>query len=107
MPCRKIFSLFVFRQLFRHFYSLPWASIAERVDLISWRNVFLNLCLLQIKEGLEWSQKALDAELANPQGLEGRCHLYIGLGYSLQASATHLRKEKDALNASALSAFYK
>ncbi|XP_034253194.1 tetratricopeptide repeat protein 7B [Thrips palmi] len=58
-----------------------------------------------IPEGLEWSQKALERELTRPQHLESRCYLYFGIGYSLQAANTHLRKEKEELNSKALQSF--
>lgn len=56
-------------------------------------------------EGSEWSQKALERELTRPQHLESRCYLYLGIGYSLQAADTHLRKEKEELNSKALQSF--
>ncbi|KAH0945183.1 hypothetical protein HN011_004668 [Eciton burchellii] len=47
-----------------------------------------------IKEGIEWSQKALQRETANPQGLQSRCHLYIGIGHSMLSANTIVKQDK-------------
>ncbi|XP_021924008.1 tetratricopeptide repeat protein 7B isoform X2 [Zootermopsis nevadensis] len=63
--------------------------------------------LNQIGEGLDWSTQALSREMSNPQGLLSRCHLFLGIGYNLQAAANHLKQEKQHLVISAFDAFHK
>lgn len=63
--------------------------------------------LLQLTTGLEWSTMALSRETANPQSLLSRCHLYLGIGYSLQAAATFLKHEKQQLVTHAFDAFHR
>lgn len=63
--------------------------------------------LNQIGEGLDWSKQALSREMTNPQSLLTRCHLYLGIGYSLQAAANHLKQEKQHLVTCAFDAFHK
>ncbi|KAJ4428146.1 hypothetical protein ANN_24160 [Periplaneta americana] len=63
--------------------------------------------LNQVAEGLEWSNKALNREISSPQSLLSRCHLYLGIGYNLQAAANHLKQEKQHLVNSAFDAFHK
>ncbi|KAJ9596857.1 hypothetical protein L9F63_012113, partial [Diploptera punctata] len=62
--------------------------------------------LNQVNEGLEWSSQALSREMSSPQSLLSRCHLYVGIGYSLQAAAIHLKQEKQYLLSSAIESFH-
>ncbi|XP_049781839.1 tetratricopeptide repeat protein 7B-like isoform X2 [Schistocerca cancellata] len=61
----------------------------------------------QFAEGLQWSCQALSRETSSPQNLASRCHLYIGIGYSLQAANTTLKHEKQQLIQSALDSFHR
>ncbi|KAL7301291.1 hypothetical protein TKK_0006030 [Trichogramma kaykai] len=63
--------------------------------------------LNKISEGIEWSQSALSRETTNPQGLVARCHLFIGIGYSLRCANTNLKQEKAQYSQSAFDAFNK
>lgn len=63
------------------------------------------LFYFQISDGIELSNQALARDIASPQNLTSRCHLHIGIGYSLQATNAHVKQEKQYLIASALEAF--
>ncbi|XP_043275084.1 tetratricopeptide repeat protein 7B isoform X2 [Venturia canescens] len=63
--------------------------------------------LNMIKEGVEWSQKALQRETSSPQGLQSRCHLYIGIGNSILSSNTILKQDKVHHTTTALDCFHK
>ncbi|XP_068086274.1 tetratricopeptide repeat protein 7B isoform X4 [Anabrus simplex] len=63
--------------------------------------------LNQVTSGIEWSQQALSRENSSPQNLASRCHLYLGIGYSLQAASTHLKHERQHLITNAFEAFQK
>ncbi|KAG5883176.1 hypothetical protein JTB14_018193 [Gonioctena quinquepunctata] len=66
------------------------------------------LCYEQLNlavEGLNFSMEAREKSLTSPYGLLGRSHLYIGLGYHLQAEACQLRKEKEQLRIRAVDNF--
>ncbi|XP_028144686.1 tetratricopeptide repeat protein 7B [Diabrotica virgifera virgifera] len=58
-----------------------------------------------IVEGTNFSMQAREKALTSSDGLLGRCHLYLGIGYHLQAEACQLRKEKDQLRHNALNNF--
>lgn len=49
--------------------------------------------------------EAREKALASSSGLLGRCHLYIGIGYHLQAESCQLKKEKEELRCRALDNF--
>lgn len=57
--------------------------------------------------GLKWSEKALkiEKETSSPQGLLARCHIYVGIGYQLKATAAQLKNEKNQFNDLALENF--
>ncbi|XP_017880228.1 tetratricopeptide repeat protein 7B isoform X2 [Ceratina calcarata] len=63
--------------------------------------------LNMIKEGIEWSQKALQRETSNSQGLQSRCHLYIGIGHSILAANTIVKMDKTYHTKTALECFQK
>ncbi|KMQ92858.1 tetratricopeptide repeat protein 7b [Lasius niger] len=50
--------------------------------------------LNMLSEGVEWSQKALQRETASPQGMQSRCHLYIGIGHSMLSANTIVKQDK-------------
>lgn len=56
-------------------------------------------------DGVEFSQEAKKRELQFPSGLLGKCHLYVGIGYYLQAQACLLKHEKCNFNTKALENF--
>ncbi|GLV31859.1 Tetratricopeptide repeat domain 7 [Carabus blaptoides fortunei] len=58
-------------------------------------------------EGLHWAQQARSREQIRPQGLLGRCWLYVGIGYQLMANGTHLKQDKGHYSIQALEAFQK
>ncbi|XP_011646054.2 tetratricopeptide repeat protein 7B [Pogonomyrmex barbatus] len=60
-----------------------------------------------INEGIEWSQKALQREMANPQGMQSRCHLYIGIGHSMLSANTIVKQDKVHHTNTALDFFQK
>lgn len=60
-----------------------------------------------IKEGIDWSQKALQRETANPQGLQSRCQLYIGIGNSIYSVNTTIKQDKQHHTNLALEYFHK
>lgn len=45
-------------------------------------------------EGTEFSKEGLQREQAYPSGILGRCYLYVGIGYMLQANVTLLKQNK-------------
>lgn len=63
--------------------------------------------LNMVKEGVEWSQKALQRETASPQGLQSRCHLYIGIGNSILSANTILKQDKVHHTTTALDCFHR
>ncbi|XP_033190579.1 tetratricopeptide repeat protein 7B isoform X1 [Bombus vosnesenskii] len=63
--------------------------------------------LNMIKEGIEWSQKALQRETSNSQGMQSRCHLYIGIGHSILATNTIVKMDKTYHTKTALECFQK
>lgn len=60
-----------------------------------------------MKEGIEWSQKALQRETSNFQGMQSRCHLYIGIGHSILATSTIVKMDKTYHTKTALECFQK
>ncbi|XP_043249151.1 tetratricopeptide repeat protein 7B [Colletes gigas] len=63
--------------------------------------------LNMIKEGIEWSQKALQRETSNSQGMQSRCHLYIGIGHSIFSVNTIVKLDKNYHTKTALECFQK
>ncbi|XP_031826819.1 tetratricopeptide repeat domain 7 isoform X2 [Nomia melanderi] len=63
--------------------------------------------LNMIKEGIEWSQKALQRETASSQGMQSRCHLYIGIGHSILSANTIVKLDKTNHTKTALECFQK
>lgn len=61
----------------------------------------------QVNEGIEWSQKALQRETASPQGMQSRCHLYIGIGHSMLSANTIVKQDKVHHTNTALDCFQK
>ncbi|XP_034940307.1 tetratricopeptide repeat protein 7B [Chelonus insularis] len=95
---------------YTHAYSV--LEIVTRLSAIKVMPCLLaaRLCyehLDKVKEGIEWSQKALQREMNNPQGLMSRCHLYIGIGNSIMAGNTFVRQDKMQYTTSALESFHK
>lgn len=55
------------------------------------------LCYEQLNtpfEGTEFSQEALKRETSHSTGILGRCYLYVGIGYHLQANVTLIKHDK-------------
>jgi len=69
------------------------------VCLLAARTCYERLDLLA--EGVEWAQRALDTELAHPQDLLSRCHLYLGIGLYLQSHETETRDTRVSLSQAA------
>ncbi|XP_018314868.1 tetratricopeptide repeat protein 7B isoform X9 [Mycetomoellerius zeteki] len=63
--------------------------------------------LNMINEGIEWSQKALQREMASPQGMQSRCHLYIGIGHSMLSTNTIVKQDKVNHTNTAMDCFQK
>ncbi|KAG7205179.1 hypothetical protein KM043_018269 [Ampulex compressa] len=63
--------------------------------------------LNMIKEGIEWSQNALQRETTNSQGMQSRCHLYVGIGHSILGANTIIKPDKNYHTTTALDCFYK
>lgn len=63
--------------------------------------------LNMINEGIEWSQKALQREMASSQGMQSRCHLYIGIGHSMLSANTIVKQDKVHHTNTALDCFQK
>ncbi|XP_012134838.1 tetratricopeptide repeat domain 7 isoform X2 [Megachile rotundata] len=63
--------------------------------------------LNMIREGIEWSQKALQRETKNSQGMQSRCHLYIGIGHSILSTNTIVKMDKTYHTKTALECFQK
>ncbi|XP_017787573.1 PREDICTED: tetratricopeptide repeat protein 7B isoform X2 [Habropoda laboriosa] len=63
--------------------------------------------LNMIKKGIEWSQNALQRETTNSQGMQSRCHLYIGIGHSILAANTIVKMDKTYHTKTALECFQK
>ncbi|XP_020283991.1 tetratricopeptide repeat protein 7B isoform X2 [Pseudomyrmex gracilis] len=63
--------------------------------------------LNMINEGIEWSQKALQREMVNSQGMQSRCHLYIGIGHSILSANTIVKQDKVHHTNTALDCFQK
>lgn len=63
--------------------------------------------LNMINEGIEWSRKALQREMASPQGMQSRCHLYIGIGHSTLSTNTIVKQDKIYHTNTALDCFQK
>lgn len=61
----------------------------------------------KIMEGIEWSQKALQRETTNPQGMQSRCHLYIGIGQSILSANTIIKQDKIQHTDAAMDCFQK
>ncbi|KAF7408227.1 hypothetical protein HZH68_003074 [Vespula germanica] len=61
----------------------------------------------RIMEGIEWSQKALQRETASPQGMQSRCHLYIGIGQSILSANTTIKLDKIKYTDAAMDCFQK
>lgn len=64
------------------------------------------LCF-KVMEGIEWSQKALQRETASPQGMQSRCHLYIGIGQSILSANTTIKLDKIKYTDAAMDCFQK
>lgn len=45
--------------------------------------------------------------MANPQGMQSRCHLYIGIGHSILATNTTVQQDKNHHTNAALECFQK
>lgn len=56
-------------------------------------------------EGTVYSELALKRETIHSSGLLSRCHLYLGLGFQLQAQSTLPKSDRTSLNNSALENF--
>lgn len=56
-------------------------------------------------EGTNFSVEARNKALTHSSGILGRCHLYIGIGYQLQALSSLLKQDKASLNRHALENF--
>ncbi|XP_014219287.1 tetratricopeptide repeat protein 7B [Copidosoma floridanum] len=63
--------------------------------------------LNKVAKGIEWSQKALQREMASPQGLQSRCHLNIGIGNSILSAKTIVKKDKIEHSHAAFDSFSK
>ncbi|XP_018399048.1 PREDICTED: tetratricopeptide repeat protein 7B isoform X3 [Cyphomyrmex costatus] len=63
--------------------------------------------LNMINEGIEWSQKALQREMASSQGMQSRCHLYIGIGHSMLSTNTIVKQDKVNHTNAAMDCFQK
>ncbi|KAL6449285.1 hypothetical protein ACFW04_000725 [Cataglyphis niger] len=63
--------------------------------------------LNMISKGIEWSQKALQRETTSPQGMQSRCHLYIGIGHSMLSANTIVKQDKVNHTNTALDCFQK
>ncbi|XP_076241490.1 tetratricopeptide repeat domain 7 isoform X1 [Calliopsis andreniformis] len=63
--------------------------------------------LNMVMEGIEWSQKALQRETTNSQGMQSRCHLYIGIGHSILSANTIVKLDKTYHTKTALECFQK
>lgn len=48
------------------------------------------------EEGTSYSLKAMKAEKMNSTGALGKCVLYVGIGYHLQANMTSIKQDKQA-----------
>ncbi|XP_071524615.1 tetratricopeptide repeat protein 7B isoform X2 [Panulirus ornatus] len=59
----------------------------------------------KIQEGLEWVDKALKSSEERNSVLAARCHLYHGLGLTLDAYQTHRQANSQSLRTKALEAF--
>ncbi|XP_046989778.1 tetratricopeptide repeat protein 7B-like [Schistocerca americana] len=57
-------------------------------------------------EGTEWSHIALSQALRSSENLTARCHLFIGIGYSMQALVAVSEHNKCALKTQALQEFH-
>ncbi|XP_065170657.1 tetratricopeptide repeat protein 7B [Atheta coriaria] len=55
--------------------------------------------------GTEFSTQAKDIEHKHPTGLLGRCHMFMGIGFHLQARCLMLKQERVDLNKQALENF--
>lgn len=71
------------------------------------KNLFPAFDFEQINEGIEWSQKALQRETASSQGMQSRCHLYIGIGHSMLSTNTIVKQDKVHHTNTALDCFQK
>lgn len=93
-------------------YGHALAVLKEVIHLESAKSIN---CLLAAKlcyeylnmpsDGVDFSLEAKKRELQFPSGLLGKCHLYIGIGYYLQAQACLLKQEKHVYNNKALENF--
>ena len=63
--------------------------------------------LNMVEEGIKWSQQALQKDSTNTQGLQSRCHLYIGIGHSILAANTVIRQDKSYHTSIAFDCFHK
>ncbi|XP_043491990.1 tetratricopeptide repeat protein 7B [Polistes fuscatus] len=61
----------------------------------------------RIIEGIDWSHKALQRETASPQGMQSRCHLYIGIGHSILSANTTIKQDKLQYTDTAMDCFQK
>lgn len=61
----------------------------------------------RILEGIDWSHKALQRETASPQGMQSRCHLYIGIGHSILSANTTIKQDKLQYTDTAMDCFQK
>lgn len=58
-------------------------------------------------DGTEFSKQALEKEVLHSNRLLGKCHLYLGIGYQLQANSMLLKNDKQELNKKAVEHFKK
>lgn len=63
--------------------------------------------LNMIEKGILWSQQALQRDSGNTQGLQSRCHLYIGIGHSILAVNTTVKHDKSHHTSVAFDSFHK
>jgi tetratricopeptide (TPR) repeat protein len=60
-------------------------------------------CLDMVPDGIEYCQKAID--LSQGHQLQARCHLYIGIGYSLRSDEVRLQSQRQTYQKKAVEAF--
>lgn len=55
-----------------------------------------------IADGRKYAKMACDREMAHSSGLLGKCHLYVGLGYHLEARSCFMKEQRESFRSSAL-----
>ncbi|XP_067119530.1 tetratricopeptide repeat protein 7B isoform X2 [Centruroides vittatus] len=63
--------------------------------------------LNQVDNGLKMSEKALERELSQSQGLLSRCHLFVGVGLELMSEQVRPQTHRQQLRSKAFDAFLK